>query len=169
MLGAFAFATASKPPWSRSVTDKAVQILDDNRLMTISTIRDDGWPQSTVVGYANEGLDVYFVIFRGSQKFANIARNDHVSIVVFREPADIRLSEAVYAGAVAGEVTDSAERDQAWSLLVRRHPNLMGSPEPDWSVAALMRARLMHLSVLDYSLGLGHSDALHVTPDGAPR
>ena len=33
----------------------AIQILDGHRLMAISTVRSDGWPQTTVVGYANIG------------------------------------------------------------------------------------------------------------------
>jgi nitroimidazol reductase NimA-like FMN-containing flavoprotein (pyridoxamine 5'-phosphate oxidase superfamily) len=59
--------------------DKAIQILEQNRLMAIATIRPDGWPQATMVGYANDDLLLYFVISRTSQKFANIARDNRVS------------------------------------------------------------------------------------------
>ena len=31
----------------------ALQILNDNRVMSIATVRPDGWPQTTIVGYAN--------------------------------------------------------------------------------------------------------------------
>ena len=33
----------------------AITILNANRIMTIATVRADGWPQTTMVGYANEG------------------------------------------------------------------------------------------------------------------
>jgi hypothetical protein len=46
---------------------EGVRILDENRLMAIATIRPDGWPQNTIVGYANAGFTVYFLIFRASQ------------------------------------------------------------------------------------------------------
>jgi hypothetical protein len=36
--------------------DKAIEILNSHRIMAISTLRPDGWPQTTIVGYANEGL-----------------------------------------------------------------------------------------------------------------
>jgi hypothetical protein len=36
--------------------DKAVAILDENRLMAVATARADGWPQNTLVGYANEDI-----------------------------------------------------------------------------------------------------------------
>ena len=31
-------------------------LVDQHRIMTIATLRSDGWPQATTVGYANEGL-----------------------------------------------------------------------------------------------------------------
>jgi nitroimidazol reductase NimA-like FMN-containing flavoprotein (pyridoxamine 5'-phosphate oxidase superfamily) len=55
---------------------KAIEILDQNRLMALATARPDGWPQNTMVGYANEGLLLYFVISRQSQKFVNIKKDD---------------------------------------------------------------------------------------------
>jgi nitroimidazol reductase NimA-like FMN-containing flavoprotein (pyridoxamine 5'-phosphate oxidase superfamily) len=143
--------------------EAAAAILDAHRIMTISTSRPDGWPQSTIVGYANEGLSLFFVIFRKSQKFANIAHDNRVAIAVGDEPPDIHVAKALYAGAIASEVTDGEQRDHAWRLMTRRHTNLIGASQPDWSQAALMRADCVHLSVVDYSKGLGHSDALHVT------
>jgi nitroimidazol reductase NimA-like FMN-containing flavoprotein (pyridoxamine 5'-phosphate oxidase superfamily) len=56
----------------------AITILDANRIMTIATVRPDGWPQTTMVGYANEGWRVYFLIYRTSQKFENISRDNRV-------------------------------------------------------------------------------------------
>lgn len=144
--------------------DDAVRILDACQLMTISTLRPDGWPQSTIVGYANDQLTLYFMIFRTSQKFANIANDNRVSVAVGREPQDISEAKAVFAGCRAAEVTDPVERARAWDLLTRRHPNLKDAEQPDYTTAALMRANCQHISVLDYTLGLGHADALHL-PD----
>ena len=50
----------------------AVKILNRHGVMAISTVRPDGWPQTTMVGYANQGFDLFFLIFRASQKLANI-------------------------------------------------------------------------------------------------
>jgi nitroimidazol reductase NimA-like FMN-containing flavoprotein (pyridoxamine 5'-phosphate oxidase superfamily) len=76
----------------------ALQILNDNRIMSIATVRPDGWPQTTIVGYANEGWRLYFLIYRTSQKFANILSDDRVSISVGHEPRELRDVKAVYAG-----------------------------------------------------------------------
>ena len=35
---------------------KILSLLDQHRTMTIATLRPDGWPQATTVGYAHEGL-----------------------------------------------------------------------------------------------------------------
>lgn len=143
----------------------AIGILDSQRLMAISTVRPDGWPQTTIVGYANQGWTIYFSIFRSSQKFANIEHDDRVSIAVWDEPGSPAEIKAVYAGAHAAEVTGKEERTLAWKLLAERHLNLGDSP-PDESVAALMRAVCKHVSVLDYSKGLGHTEAVTVGESG---
>ena len=138
----------------------AITILNDNRIMTIATVRPDGWPQTTIVGYANEGWSLYFLIYRTSQKFENIARDDRVSISVGHEPGSLRDIKAVYAGCHAHEVTDLAERSRAWKLLAERHPNLTDLAPPGTAEVATMKAECKHVSVLDYSKGLGHTETL---------
>ena len=142
----------------------AIEILDSHRQMAISSVRPDGWPQTTIVGYANDGWTLYFLIFRGSQKFANISRDDRVSIAVSSDAGSLGQIKAVYAGAQASEVTDDGERERAWQLLAQRHPNLEDFGVPSDAETALMRATCKHVSVLDYSKGIGHAEALTV-PD----
>jgi nitroimidazol reductase NimA-like FMN-containing flavoprotein (pyridoxamine 5'-phosphate oxidase superfamily) len=142
----------------------AIEILDRHRQMAISTVRPDGWPQTTIVGYANQGWTVYFLIFRESQKFANISGDDRVSIAVSGEASSLGEIKAVYAGAHAAEVTDQAERTRAWRLMMERHPNLADFGLPDDSETALMRATCKYVSTVDYSKGIGHTEALTV-PD----
>lgn len=140
----------------------ALQILRDNRIMSIATVRPDGWPQSTIVGYANEGWRLYFLIYRTSQKFANIARDNRVSVSIGHEPRQLREIRAVYAGCEAREVTDLKERTHAWQLLGERHPNLTDLAPPQNDEVATMVAECRYVSVLDYSQGLGHAEALTI-------
>lgn len=141
----------------------AAELLATHHVMAISTVRPDGWPQTTIVGYANDGLTIFFVIFRSSQKFANIGADPRVSIAIGHEPPDLRLAQALYAGALASEVTDPEERKEAWELLKRRHPNLVGTPMPDSYGASIMKATCRHLTVVDYKKGLGHTEAFDLT------
>lgn len=140
----------------------AIEILNSHRVMAIATVRPDGWPQTTMVGYANHGWTVYFLIFRSSQKFSNISRDDRVSIAVGGDTSFLGEIKAVYAGGHASEVTDPKERANAWLLLLERHPNLGDFGEPDDSETALMRAECKFVSVLDYSKGIGHMEAFEV-------
>lgn len=149
--------------------DNAIEILDTHRTMAISTLRPDGWPQTTIVGYANEGLTLYFLIFRSSQKLANIRRDKRVSIAVGEEPKDLNQLTAVYAAAHASEVTDPKERTRAWNLLESRHPNLIDFELPERTEAAMMKANCQFVSVLDYRKGPGHVEELSIGDAGKAR
>lgn len=139
--------------------DQAIKILDAHRVMAVSTVRPDGWPQTTIVGFANNGLVLYFMISRNSQKFANIQRDNRISVAIGQEPKDLFQLEAVYAAATASEVTALEQRKFAWKLLNERHPNLAAFELPTESEAALMEAKCEHLSVVDYERWLGPANA----------
>ena len=145
---------------------KAIDILDQNNLMGIATNRPDGWPQATMVGYANDGLLLYFIISRASQKFANIARDDRVSIVVGRNFEDPATIKSLSIAAHASEVTDPQQRKHAIDLLLGRHPGLRRLERPPAEHSAIMRAYPAIVTILDYSKGFGHADVLTVSPGG---
>lgn len=145
---------------------KAIDILDANRVMTIATVRPDGWPQATMVGYANEGLLIYFIISRSGQKFANIARDARVSLAIGRDPDDPSNIKALSIAANADEVRSSRQRQRAIGLLLQRHPARAKLPRPTAEHSAIMRANPAIITILDYAKGLGHADVLTVAPGG---
>jgi nitroimidazol reductase NimA-like FMN-containing flavoprotein (pyridoxamine 5'-phosphate oxidase superfamily) len=53
-----------KSEYKRQIID----LLNRHRIMSIATNREDGWPQATIVGYANDGLIIYCFIGRDGQK-----------------------------------------------------------------------------------------------------
>lgn len=146
--------------------DKAVAILDENRLMAISTIRPDGWPQTTMVSYANEGILIYFIVSRQSQKFQNIARDDRVSLAIGRDFHDPSTVKALSIAARASELRDAKQRQRAVKLLLERHPGLLRLERPEPGHSAVMRANPEIITILDYSKGFGHADVLTVGPGG---
>jgi nitroimidazol reductase NimA-like FMN-containing flavoprotein (pyridoxamine 5'-phosphate oxidase superfamily) len=145
---------------------KAVDILKGNRLMAISTLRGDGWPQTTMVSYANEDILIYFIVSKASQKFANIERDDRVSLVIGRDFHDPSTIKAVSIAARASEVRDPKQRQRAITLLLERHPGLRKLERPDPGHSAVMRANPEIITILDYSKGFGHADLLTVGPGG---
>jgi len=150
------------------VEHPAIRILNNHRIMAISTVRPDGWPQTTIVGYVNRGFDVYFLIFRSGQKLANIQHDDRISIAVASEPSEMSELQAVYAGAHAHEIIDQAERDEAWRLLMERDSNLAGFKMPEAREAAFMKATCKYVSVLDFTQGMGHREQITIDDQGVP-
>jgi nitroimidazol reductase NimA-like FMN-containing flavoprotein (pyridoxamine 5'-phosphate oxidase superfamily) len=146
--------------------DKAIDILAENRLMAIATVRPDGWPQTTMVSYANEDILIYFIISRTSQKFQNIERDDRVSLVVGRDFHDPATIKAVSIAARASEVRDPQQRARAVELLLDRHPGLQKLERPEPGHSAVMRANPEIITIIDYSKGFGHADLLTVGPGG---
>lgn len=144
----------------------AIKILNGHRIMAISTVRPDGWPQTTIVGYTNVGFEIIFMIFRSGQKFANIQHDDRISMAVAAEPSELSQLQAVYAGAHAREITDPKEREEAWRQLMQRHSNLAGFNIPDADDAVFMRASCKYISVLDFSQGMGHREQLTIDDHG---
>ena len=145
---------------------KAIDILQDNRLMAISTLRPDGWPQATMVSYANEDILLYFVVSKQSQKFANIGRDDRVSLVIGHDFHDPSTIKALSIAARASEVRDPKQRERAVKLLLERHPGLRKLERPEAGHSAVMRANPEIITILDYSKGFGHADLLTVGPGG---
>ena len=54
------------------IRQKILALLDQHRIMTVATLRPDGWPQATTVGYVNEGMTLYFLCGLDSQKAKNL-------------------------------------------------------------------------------------------------
>lgn len=147
--------------------NKAIDFLSRRRIMSIATLRPDGWPQNTMVGYANDDLLLYFVISRRSQKFANILRDDRVSIAIGEAFSDPHEAAGLSLAAHAYEVTDGAQREHALQLLWSRHPEYRSFQIPDPDKAAVMRAYPDVITIIDYAEEFGHADMVRVGPGGA--
>src|SRR5436305_1719711 len=98
------FARTGVASMSPELRNLIVRLLNEHRIMTLATNRSDGWPQATVVGYANDGLVLYCFVARTSQKYANVTRDKRVSIAIarnFSAPLQIKgLSLAARAAVV---------------------------------------------------------------------
>jgi nitroimidazol reductase NimA-like FMN-containing flavoprotein (pyridoxamine 5'-phosphate oxidase superfamily) len=148
---------------------KIVTLLDGHRTMRIATLRPDGWPQTTSVGYANRGLTIYFLCAKDSQKAANLARDDRVSLAIDDDPAQVMQIKGVSMAAHAERVTGEAEGAKALELLFARYPAQEGFtialPAP--ADVAIFRLTPKVISVLDYSLGFAHTDLVECSLEAA--
>ncbi len=146
--------------------DDIIAILDANRLMAISTMMPNGWPQTTLVGYANDGLLIYFVVSRAGQKFANIQRDQRIAIAISRDYEGPGQIKQLSIAAEASEVTDPKQRDHAIDLLLERRPSMKKLERPNPSTAAVMRAAARIVTISDYTKGFGHADTVTLGPAG---
>ena len=139
---------------------KILELLDRHRAMTIATLRPDGWPQANTVGYASEGLTIYFLCGLESQKAHNIAHDNRVSLAIDHDPDNVMTIAGLSMAALAEPITDHAEGARVMQLLAAKYPaqaNLgMTMPEPEQ--VRLFRLTPTVISVIDYSKGFAHTD-----------
>jgi nitroimidazol reductase NimA-like FMN-containing flavoprotein (pyridoxamine 5'-phosphate oxidase superfamily) len=139
---------------------KILALLDQHRIMTIATLRPDGWPQATTVGYVNEGLTLYFLCGLDSQKAANLARDDRVSLTIDHDMPQIMEITGLSMAAHAQAVVDPAEAGKVLRLLPLKYPEQVSlpGPMPTPEQVRIFRVTPTVISLLDYSKGFGHTD-----------
>ena len=139
---------------------KILALLDQHRIMTVATLRPDGWPQATTVGYVNEGLVLYFLCGLESQKAKNLARDDRVSLTIDHDTDDLMAITGLSMAARAHAVTDRAEAEKILRMLPLKYPGAPSLPikMPSPDEIRIYRVTPMVVSVLDYSKGFGHTD-----------
>jgi nitroimidazol reductase NimA-like FMN-containing flavoprotein (pyridoxamine 5'-phosphate oxidase superfamily) len=140
---------------------KILELLDQHRIMTVATLRPDGWPQATTVGYASEGLTIYFLCAKDSQKAANLARDDRVSLTIDHDTPQVMEIAGLSMAARAQRVADHQEGEKILRLLMQKYPPQKGPmpfemPKPE--DVALFRLTPKVISVLDYTKGFAHTD-----------
>ena len=139
-----------------------LKILDDNRIMTLATLRPDGWPQATTVGFASDDLRIYFLCGADSQKAANLALDDRVSATIDHDTADPMAITGLSMAAHARRVREPAEIARFEGLLLAKYPEYRDMPMPEPGSLAIFALQPKLISVLDYSKGFGHSELVAV-------
>ena len=144
------------------IRQKILTLLDQHRIMTIATLRSDGWPQATTVGYVNEGLTLYFLCGLDSQKARNLAHDDRVSLTIDHDTANLMEITGLSMAARAEKVTDPAEAGRILGLLPSKYPEhpALPFPMPTPDQVHIFQVTPTVISVLDYSKGFGHTDLI---------
>ena len=154
-----------------TIRGQILRLLDQHRIMRIATVRPDGWPQVTTVGYVNEALTLYFLCGLESQKAANLARDDRVSLTIDHDTPDLMAITGLSMAARAQLVVDRAEADKVLRMLPLKYPEQktlpVKMPTPD--EIRIFRVAPLVISVLDYSKGFGHTDLVSIDTLGEAR
>jgi general stress protein 26 len=143
-------------------------ILARHRTMVVATRRPDGWPQATIVGYANDDLELYFVIAATSQKLANIAHDRRVSIAIGGDPPAGEPIVGLSMAATAAVVSDPAEVERLNELVARRYPE-HAVFSPGGGSVRVLKALPEIISVVDSSVEGGRPRLVQVLHEAVLR
>jgi nitroimidazol reductase NimA-like FMN-containing flavoprotein (pyridoxamine 5'-phosphate oxidase superfamily) len=148
--------------------NRVLGVLSENRVMAVATLRDDGWPQATMVGYVHDGLVLYFAIGRGSQKRANMARDPRISIAIGHHEAGESGPRGLSLAATVSEVTDPGAVRRLNDLIQERYPE-QAVFTPSGASIAVMKALPVVISLIDPASGQDKPLLLRVDRSGALR
>lgn len=135
-----------------------LKLLKQHNIMSLATARADGYPQATTVGYANDGLDLYFCCDRVSQKVRNLRRSGKVSLTIDHDTKNWVRIKGLSMGARARVLSKPREVTRAFELLARKFPQMRKIPKEDLADTAFVKVTPKVISILDYSKGFGHTD-----------
>jgi general stress protein 26 len=143
--------------------DFVLRVIDSARDLTLATVRDDGYPQATIVCFAHDGLTLYVGIGQHSQKAHNIRHNNKVSLALSLPYQDWNEIRGLSMSAMAEVLQDQQEIDKARDCLMRRFPQALHWAGPNMAAeVAFLRITPQVISVLDYTKGFGHTEMVTV-------
>jgi len=143
-----------------TLKNQILAIMDAHRIMTVATLRPDGWPQATTVGFAHEDLTLYFLCGIESQKAKNLAADARVSITIDHDEPQVMKITGVSMAARASRIEEASEAERVMALLIARYPQQSASPGalPPASAVAIFKVTPTVISLLDYAKGFGHTE-----------
>jgi len=145
-----------------AVRERILAILEEATDMTIATVRPDGYPQATAVGFVHDGVTLYFGTAGDSQKARNIAQCDKVSVAVTLPYDRWEEIQALSMGARAARLTDRAEIAKVGRLMLKKFPQGADFGPEEADSIALFSVKPVVVSVLDYRKGFGHTELVKV-------
>ncbi len=137
-------------------------LLRSHNILSLATVRPDGYPQATTVGYVHDGLTVYVGVADDSQKVQNIRHCDKVSLTIARDEPDWNRIRGLSMGATAALVGDPAEIARVGELMTAKFPQLQYLPKTELAGVVLLRITPKVISLLDYTQGFGHTELIEI-------
>lgn len=112
------------PPIHERAADAIVGLLDRQRLMSLALNRPDGWPQVTTVGYLNEGLNLYFIVARSSQKLMNAEHDPRASVAIRSGSGAHGDAVGVSMSGLVREILDPPTIERLNRQVIARYPDV---------------------------------------------
>lgn len=148
-----------------SLLETVTSIIDGTNDMTLATVRKDGFPQATTVSYVNDGLTIYFVTSRDSQKANNIADCNKISLTIDPPYANWDEITGISLGGYAELITDKNEIEKVGELVYKKFPQVaqyMPENNEDSDEVVFFCIKPVVISLLDYRKGFGHTELIEL-------
>lgn len=111
-----------------------LKLLNHQVLMTLATNDPDGQPHISTLGYANDGLNIYFVTARDSEKRANLLADPRASVAI-RGRAEEGEAIGISVEGRAVTITNAEEISALNAMIQARTPDQAPfAPEHDDAV-----------------------------------
>ena len=157
-------------PMDEALKAKILDELEGHHLMTLATIRADGYPQATTVNYVHEDLTLYFATDAASQKAGNIKLNPKVSVAIVSEAQDFYTLRGVSLSGLAARVVDERDAQRLSLKLFRALPQSKRFVPSDPRDLAVFAITPVAIVLVDYASGFGKSYLLELPAQkGAPQ
>lgn len=133
-------------------------LIETRYTLALSTLREDGWPQTTAVAYASHDLTLYVATGADAQKVRNLRRDDRVSLALDGGRPDWASLKGLSMAARATVLDAASERQQAARLLKKKFPELVEFSDLEHDRGwAFLRLEPKVISLVDYAKGFGHT------------
>ena len=142
--------------------EKVLEILSNEHLMALATLRHDGFPQTTWVNYINDALTLYFASDAASQKAGNIALNPKVSLAIASETKNFYRLRGLSMSGNARRIKDRATAASISQRLFSELPQSRRFVPQDPASLAVFAVEPVAISFIDYSQGFGTSHLILV-------
>lgn len=100
-----------------------LKLIGSKNLMTLAVNRPDGRPHAATLGYMNDGLNLYFITAKDSEKLANLTADPRVGVAI-RGRAEEGEAVGVSIDGRATVVRDMAEIERILGLILARAPQI---------------------------------------------
>jgi len=135
---------------------KILEVLRRQHLMTVATIRADGYPQATTVNYIHDDdLTLYFAADAASQKAGNIALNNKVSVAIVDRSGDFYRLRGLSMSGLAARIHDKTKAEEVALRLFRALPQSPRFVPEDPDSLAVYAVTPVAVALIDYASGFG--------------
>ncbi len=134
-----------------------IDLLAHHSVMTLATVRPDGFPQATFVYYVNDGLILYFATDPASQKASNIQLNKKVSAAIADKIDDAYKLRALSLSGIAERISDPTRICDLRSRLFQAVPQAKRFAPIDAQQITVYSITPIAISLVDYAAGYGQT------------